>query len=67
MHLISGILKSGEPFDPHDEGKRDRENKDKEKPEPQTGTNPADERSPDFSHNNSRKVSIGSQGHEKYP
>jgi len=67
VHLIYGILKSDERFDPHYEEKRDREHKEEEKPEPQTGSDPANERSPDFSHQNVGKVGVGSQGYEKYP
>ncbi|MFB6291436.1 MAG: IS110 family transposase [Candidatus Bipolaricaulia bacterium] len=67
VHLIYGILKSGEPFDPHYEEKRGRANKEEEKPEPQTGSDPANERSPDFSQQNVGKVGVGSQGYEEYP
>ena len=45
----------------------DNENKEEENPEPQTGSDPADERSPDFSHQNVGKTGVGSQGYEKYP
>ena len=50
VHLIYGILKSGEPFDPYYEEKREEDrNAEEEKSEPQTGSDPANERSPDFS------------------
>jgi len=68
VHLIYGILKSDEPFDPYYEEKREGENNtEEEKPEPQTGSDPVGERSSDFSHNNVGKVGVRSQGYEEHP
>jgi len=50
VHLIYGILKSGEPFDPYYQEKRTKEKE--EKPEPKTGSDPANERSSGFSRRN---------------
>ena len=68
VHLIYGILKSDEPFDPYYEEKRGKENKtEEEKPEPQTGSDPVGERSSDFSQKNIGKVGVRSQGYEEHP
>jgi transposase len=48
VHIIYGVLTSGEKFDPNYEEKKNREKEGKNR-KPQTGSYPADERSSEFS------------------
>ena len=59
VHIIYGVLTSGEKFDPSYEEKKEEKGKNRK---PQTGCYPADERSSEFfPDNNNRKQTINCQ------